>query len=165
MTAPATPPMAGGISTSFERIKGPGAEEHMILNMGPSHPSTHGVLRILLELDGEVIVRAEPDVGYLHRGMEKIAEVYGYNKFIPYYLYPEANYTVSLMQSPKRMKVSVGWNPWIKAQRKHNLAAICERYGGGGHPVVAAISFEPTAVEQARKAAEDIVAELRREEQ
>jgi NADH-quinone oxidoreductase subunit D len=96
VTAPATPPVQGGISTSFERIKGPGAEEHMILNMGPSHPSTHGVLRILLELDGEVIVRAEPDVGYLHRGMEKIAEVYGYNKFIPYtdrfdYLAPIAN--------------------------------------------------------------------------
>jgi hypothetical protein len=88
----------------------------------------------------------------------------GYNKFIPYYLYPQANYTVSLMQSPKRMKVSVGWNPWTKSQRKHNLAVICERYGGGVHPVVAAISFEPTAVDQARKAAEDIVEELRREE-
>jgi len=88
----------------------------------------------------------------------------GYNKFIPYHLHPEANYTVSLMQSPKRTKVSVGWNPWTKAQRKHNLAAICERYGGGGHPVVAAISFEPTAVDQARKAAEDITEELRRGE-
>jgi NADH-quinone oxidoreductase subunit D len=77
-------------------VKGPGDEEHMILNMGPSHPSTHGVLRILLELDGEEIVRADPDVGYLHRGMEKIAEVYGYNKFVPYtdrfdYLAPIAN--------------------------------------------------------------------------
>lgn len=86
----------------------------------------------------------------------------GYNKFIPYYLYPQANYTVSLMQTPKRMKVSVGWNPWSTAERKHNLAAICERYGGGGHPVVAAISFKPEAVEEARKAAEEIVAELRR---
>ncbi|MBM3802135.1 MAG: phosphoesterase [Acidimicrobiia bacterium] len=86
----------------------------------------------------------------------------GYNKFIPYYLHPEANYTVSLMQSPKRMKVGVGWNPWSKAERKHNLAAICERYGGGGHPVVAAISFEASAVAQARTAAEEIVKELRR---
>jgi hypothetical protein len=85
----------------------------------------------------------------------------GYNKFIPYYLHPEANYTVSLMRSPKRMKVSVGWNPWSKALRTHNLASICERYGGGGHPVVAAISFEPGAVEQARKAAEEITEELR----
>jgi len=68
----------------------------LFLNMGPSHPSTHGVLRIVLELDGEVIVRAEPDVGYLHRGMEKIAETYGFTKFIPYtdrmdYLAPVAN--------------------------------------------------------------------------
>ena len=95
--APATGvPQGGGLSTSFQRIAGPGGDEHMILNMGPSHPSTHGVLRVLLELDGEVIVRAEPDVGYLHRGMEKIAEVYGYNKFVPYtdrfdYLAPIAN--------------------------------------------------------------------------
>ena len=95
--APATGvPHEAGISTSMQRFTGPGGEEHMVLNMGPSHPSTHGVLRILLELDGEVIVRAEPDVGYLHRGMEKIAEVYGYNKFVPYtdrfdYLAPIAN--------------------------------------------------------------------------
>jgi nanoRNase/pAp phosphatase (c-di-AMP/oligoRNAs hydrolase) len=60
------------------------------------------------------------------------------------------------------MKVSVGWNPWSKGERQHNLAAICERYGGGGHPVVAAISFEASAVSQARTAAEDIVKELRK---
>ena len=70
--------------------------EKMVLNMGPSHPSTHGVLRILLELDGEVITRAVPDVGYLHRGDEKIAENMTYTQFIPYtdrldYLAPLAN--------------------------------------------------------------------------
>ena len=48
--------------------------DRMVLNMGPSHPATHGVLRILLELDGEVITKADPDVGYLLRGDEKIAE-------------------------------------------------------------------------------------------
>ncbi|HEU0006639.1 MAG TPA: NADH-quinone oxidoreductase subunit D, partial [Terriglobia bacterium] len=48
--------------------------ERLTLNMGPSHPSTHGVLRIVLELDGEVITKATPDIGYLHRGDEKIAE-------------------------------------------------------------------------------------------
>jgi hypothetical protein len=85
----------------------------------------------------------------------------GYNKFIPYYLYPQSNYNVSLLRTPKRMKVSVGWNPWSISERKHNLAALCERYGGGGHPVVAAISFNPNAVEAARKAAEEIVALLR----
>jgi len=70
--------------------------EKMVLNMGPSHPSTHGVLRILLELDGEVITKAAPDVGYLHRGDEKIAENMTYTQFIPYtdrldYLAPLAN--------------------------------------------------------------------------
>jgi NADH-quinone oxidoreductase subunit D len=70
--------------------------EKMVLNMGPSHPSTHGVLRIILELDGEIIIKAVPDVGYLHRGDEKIAENMTYTQFIPYtdrldYLAPLAN--------------------------------------------------------------------------
>src|SRR2546429_2967758 len=70
--------------------------EKMVLNMGPSHPSTHGVLRIVLELDGEIITKADPDVGYLHRGDEKIAENMTYTQFIPYtdrldYLAPLAN--------------------------------------------------------------------------
>src|SRR5882672_8142269 len=58
--------------------------EKMVLNMGPSHPATHGVLRIILELDGELITKATPDIGYLHRGDEKIAENMHYNQFIPY---------------------------------------------------------------------------------
>jgi NADH-quinone oxidoreductase subunit D len=70
--------------------------EKMTLNMGPSHPATHGVLRIVLELDGEIITKAWPDVGYLHRGDEKIAENMTYTQFIPYtdrldYLAPLAN--------------------------------------------------------------------------
>ena len=70
--------------------------EKMVLNLGPSHPATHGVLRIVLELDGEVITKADPDVGYLHRGDEKIAENMTYTQFIPYtdrldYLAPLAN--------------------------------------------------------------------------
>src|SRR5258706_2315176 len=70
--------------------------EKMVLNMGPSHPATHGVLRIVLELDGEIITKASPDVGYLHRGDEKIAENMTYTQFIPYtdrldYLAPLAN--------------------------------------------------------------------------
>ena len=70
--------------------------EHQVLNMGPQHPSTHGVLRIILELDGEIIVKATPIVGYLHRAMEKIAESMTFHKFIPYtdrldYLAPLAN--------------------------------------------------------------------------
>src|SRR6202035_6098920 len=58
--------------------------EKMVLNMGPSHPATHGVLRLVLELDGEIIVNATPDVGFLHRGDEKIAENMQYNQFVPY---------------------------------------------------------------------------------
>ncbi len=70
--------------------------EKLTLNMGPSHPATHGVLRLVLELDGEVITKAEPDIGYLHRGDEKIAENMHYNQFVPYtdrldYLAPLAN--------------------------------------------------------------------------
>ncbi len=70
--------------------------DKMVLNMGPSHPATHGVLRLRLEIDGEIITKAEPDVGYLHRGDEKIAENMTYNQFLPYtdrldYLAPLAN--------------------------------------------------------------------------
>ncbi len=70
--------------------------EKLPLNMGPAHPATQGVLRLILELDGEVISKADPDVGYLHRGDEKIAENMQYNQFVPYtdrldYLAPLAN--------------------------------------------------------------------------
>jgi NADH-quinone oxidoreductase subunit D len=58
--------------------------DKMTLNMGPSHPSTHGVLRLILELDGEIILKATPDIGFLHRGDEKIAENMTYTQFIPY---------------------------------------------------------------------------------
>src|SRR2546426_8543097 len=58
--------------------------EKMVLNMGPSHPATHGVLRLVLELDGEIITKTMPDVGFLHRGDEKIAENMQYNQFVPY---------------------------------------------------------------------------------
>jgi len=71
-------------------------QEHQVLNMGPQHPSTHGVLRLVLELDGEIVVNCEPVVGYLHRGMEKLAESMTFHMFTPYtdrldYLAPLAN--------------------------------------------------------------------------
>ena len=70
--------------------------EKMSLSMGPSHPSTHGVLRLQLELDGEIVTKCDPVIGYLHRGDEKIAENMTYNQFVPYtdrldYLAPLAN--------------------------------------------------------------------------
>jgi len=91
------------VNQTFQLIYHPGAPAHtwsendlLHLNMGPSHPSTHGVLRIELELDGERIVSARPHIGYLHRGFEKIAEHVTYTQFIPYtdrldYLAPLAN--------------------------------------------------------------------------
>ena len=84
----------------------------------------------------------------------------GYNKFIPYYLFPDSTYTVSVSTSSFRTKVSVGSNPWAPVEPSHNLATICERYGGGGHPRVGAISFEIGAVQQARTVAEEIKREL-----
>src|ERR1700751_4952208 len=78
----------------------------------------------------------------------------GYNKFIPYYLFPDSAYTVSVSTSSFRTKVSVGSNPWVREPLRHNLATICERYGGGGHAKVGAISFPIGAVPEARKAAE-----------
>lgn len=83
------------------------------------------------------------------------------NKFISYYLYPEARYTVWVGKSPQRAKVSIGSNPWRPQLRTHDLSKIAERYGGGGHPVVAAMSFPPGEFDRARKAAQEIVAELR----
>lgn len=58
--------------------------ETLVLNMGPQHPSTHGVLRLVLEIDGEVVVKAVPDIGFLHRGVEKIAEYKNYEQFLPF---------------------------------------------------------------------------------
>ncbi len=84
--------------------------EKLVLNMGPSHPATHGVLRIVMELDGEIITKADPDVGYLHRGDEKIAENMQYNQFVPYtdrldYLAPLANNVAYALAVEKLM----GW--------------------------------------------------------
>jgi hypothetical protein len=88
-------------------------------------------------------------------------EMEGYNKFIPYYLFPASTYTVSVSRSTFRTKISVGSNPWAPAEPAHNLATICERYGGGGHARVGAISLEPGALDQARALAAEIVAELK----
>jgi hypothetical protein len=85
----------------------------------------------------------------------------GYNKFIPYYLFPQATYCVGVSLSSYRAKISVGSNPWSPHPRAQNLAALCERHGGGGHPVVGAISFTPEELQKARRIAREIAAELR----
>src|SRR4051812_12332597 len=93
--------MATEISFPDSAARTAGAEqeisgEKMSLSMGPSHPSTHGVLRLQMELDGEVLTKCDPVLGYLHRGDEKLAENMTYNQFVPYtdrldYLAPLAN--------------------------------------------------------------------------
>ncbi len=85
----------------------------------------------------------------------------GYNKFVPYYLHPDSVYSVGLSKSSFRVKVSVGSNPWAKREPIVNLAKVCERYGGGGHARVGAISFDVSQNAAARKAAQEIVEELR----
>jgi nanoRNase/pAp phosphatase (c-di-AMP/oligoRNAs hydrolase) len=84
----------------------------------------------------------------------------GQNKFIPYYLFPDAVYSVGVSLSSVRAKVSVGSNPWSSRERTENLAKLCEQYGGGGHAVVAAISFKPDALASAQAAAREIAQKL-----
>jgi NADH-quinone oxidoreductase subunit D len=92
--APMAEPIAGGL-------------RRMVINMGPQHPSTHGVLRLLLELDGEKVVKCTPHLGYLHSGKEKIAEVKSFHQFIPYtdrldYLAPMSN-NVAYVQTVEKL--------------------------------------------------------------
>ena len=84
----------------------------------------------------------------------------GFNKFIPYYFYPETTYNVALTHGEKRTKISVGSNPWSPRPRTHNIAEICERYGGGGHAVVGAVSLKPEDIELGRKYMREIIEEL-----
>jgi NADH-quinone oxidoreductase subunit D len=97
--------------------------EKMVLNMGPSHPATHGVLRLVLELDGEIITKAIPDIGFLHRGDEKIAENMHYNQFVPYtdrldYLAPLANNVAYALAVEKLMR-------WEVPPRGKAIRVIC----------------------------------------
>jgi hypothetical protein len=83
-------------------------------------------------------------------------------KFVTYALFPESAYSVMLTRSETRCKISIGYNPWSPIERKHNIAAMCERHGGGGHPVVGAISTTGGEVEKARAIVAEIADELAR---
>ena len=85
----------------------------------------------------------------------------GYNKFAPYYLFPDAVYCVAVSRSRERTKIAVGSNPWNPTPKTTNLATISERFGGGGHAKVAAISLPPGDLERAQQIAREIVRELR----
>src|SRR5258708_10628896 len=100
--------------------------------MGASHPGTHGVLRIVLELDGEIITKAIPDIGYLHRGDEKIAENMQFNQFVPYtdrldYLAPLANNVAYALAVEKLM----GWE--LPPRGKAIRLICCELAGISSH--------------------------------
>src|SRR2546430_15247437 len=97
--------------------------EKMVLNMGPSHPATHGVLRLVLELDGEIITKAMPDIGFLHRGYEKIAENMQYNQFVPHtdrpgYLAPLPHHVGYAAAAAKLMD-------WESPPRGKTIRGIC----------------------------------------
>jgi len=105
------------MNVSYDELKGLVSDramsgETMLLNLGPQHPSTHGVLRLLLELDGERVVSCVPDVGYLHTGIEKTCEAKTYTKVIPLtdrmdYLSPMSNNLGYVMAVEKLMGVDV----------------------------------------------------------
>ena len=97
------------------------------------------------------------DIVFFDLGDEGLDSI---NKFISYYLYPDARYVVWVGRGPARSKVSLGSNPWRPELRKHDLSKLAEKYGGGGHPVVAAISFQATELERARQVASEVVAAL-----
>ncbi len=121
-----TPDTAAKVARQLESLEETTSDivgEKLVLNMGPSHPATHGVLRMILELDGEIITKAEPDVGYLHRGDEKIAENMHYNQFVPYtdrldYLAPLANNVAYALAVEKLMG-------WEVPERGRAIRVIC----------------------------------------
>lgn len=122
-------------------------------HLGPlleQHRRSIDLLRQRIEVKGGVIYFDLTDLG-----------VDGYNKFIPYMLHPSARYTVSVMASPSRAKISIGSNPWNPAAAEDNLASLAEQYGGGGHPRVAAISLDPNDVARAQRVAQEIAEKLR----
>jgi hypothetical protein len=89
---------------------------------------------------------------------DQLIEVAG--KFVTYSLYPDSAYSVLLSRSKSKCKISIGYNPWSPVPRRHNIAAICERHGGGGHPVVGAISLPADKLEDAKALVRSISEEL-----
>jgi hypothetical protein len=114
------------------------------------HHEALDVVRRLARLDGGVVTFDLSETG-----------IESANKFLSYFLFPDAAYTVVVTRDAKRSKVSVGSNPWSRPARPHDISKLCERYGGGGHPVVGAVSLPPDRLEEARRVATEIAATLR----
>jgi hypothetical protein len=124
------------------------------------------------------IAQAYEPLGRAHEGFVKLVEQHAQQmgdvvlvdlsdqnievagKFVTYALYPESAYSVLLSRSKTKCKISIGYNPWSPVPRRHNIAAICERHGGGGHPVVGAISLPADRIEEAKALARSIAQEL-----
>jgi NADH-quinone oxidoreductase subunit D len=114
--------MAGSVGTPI--LEAPVAEgasdQHLVLNMGPQHPSTHGVLRLVLEIDGEIVVRVYPEIGYLHTGIEKTCEAKFYQQVIPMtdridYLSPMANNLCYCLAVEKLLELEIpGKAQWVR---------------------------------------------------
>jgi hypothetical protein len=105
--------------------------------------------------------RAEARDGVIYFDVSDL-DLEGYNKFVPYYLFPDAMYSVGVSASAARAKISVGTSPWKEPPKDVNLASLCEKYGGGGHARVAAISLGPGDLVRARQIAKEIAGTLRR---
>jgi hypothetical protein len=117
--------------------------------LGKAHESFVKLVRARAELRGDVVF---VDL------TEELIEVAG--KFVTYALFPTSTYSVLLSRSKSKCKISIGYNPWSPVARRHNIAAICERYGGGGHPVVGAISLAADRLDEAKAIASSVVDEL-----
>jgi hypothetical protein len=155
----------------------------VVENLGDDAFITRMVPRLLSQPLAEVasapdIVQAYEPLGRAHEAFVKLVEqrarVQGIvvvvdvsdllldaaGKFVTYALYPESAYSILLSRSKSKCKISIGYNPWSPVPRRHNIAAICERHGGGGHPVVGAISLPADQVEEARALVRSIAEEL-----
>ena len=155
----------------IEGEKDPRFVEHIIrslterpLNEVVDQPEIQKKLEPILEQHWKTVElireRAKYDRGVVSFDLTD-TDIDGYNKFIPYYFYPETTYNVALSKSSFRTKISVGSNPWAPRPRTKNIAEICERYGGGGHAVVGAVSLAPGEIELGRKYMNEIIEQLR----
>jgi hypothetical protein len=159
------------IMTMLEATRDPALPDRVIAAMRTrplaeiaGAPWLAGPLAPVLERHRETVALYR-ELARVERGVVEVdlgdTPVEAANKFIAYDLYPDARYTVVVSKDAKRTKVSVGSNPWPRVPRTHDLAKLCERYGGGGHPVVGAVSLPPGRLDEARRVAAEIAAALR----
>jgi hypothetical protein len=161
------------IMAVLEATKDPAVPTRIIRDMQRRPLADLAADKVIAEPLGPLLARHERAVETVRRvarvegGVVTIdladTSVDGANKFIAYDLFPEAAYTVLVTRDAKRAKVSVGSNPWARPARPHDISKLCERYGGGGHPVVGAVSLAPDRIADARRIAGEIAATLRAE--